>query len=451
MNTQIIAIVNQKGGVGKTTTCVNLGVALAKQGKKVLLVDADPQGSLTISLGHSRPDKLPFTVSTALSRILNDEPIRPGEDILHHPEGVDLVPASIDLSAFEVSLVTAMSRETILRQYLDTVKSDYTHILVDCPPSLGMLTINSLAAANRVLIPVQSEYLPAKGLELLLQTVNKVKRQINPRLQIDGVLMTMVDSRTNFAKEISNLLRETYGRKIKVFRSEIPHSVRAKETTAEGKSIFQHNPSGKIAEHHRTEKLIKKNQQLKDALLSSAAKSGSLNELKTTLLQEHSIQLVIRGKTISLFPPGAKKAVRLRALDVDPEELYRLMGGEKKYQPRTLPSLAQMMDTKKIHPVAPGAAAEKYRKGRRNNLPGRTSDPGSAGRLVQQKRLFEFALSDPPDHLSGAGSDPGSRKAGCPVGAVAKLSGPCAIRRRSEAPWQLSALVRLRPGFPAGV
>ena len=215
MNTQIIAIVNQKG------------VALAKQGKKVLLIDADPQGSLTISLGHSRPDKLPFTVSTALSRILNDEPIQPGEGILHHPEGVDLVPASIDLSAFEVSLVTAMSRETILRQYLDTVKSDYTHILIDCPPSLGMLTINSLAAANRVLIPVQAEYLPAKGLELLLQTVNKVKRQINPRLQIDGILMTMVDSRTNFAREISNLLRETYGRKIKVFRSEIPHSVRA--------------------------------------------------------------------------------------------------------------------------------------------------------------------------------------------------------------------------------
>lgn len=252
MNTQIIAIVNQKGGVGKTTTCVNLGVALAKQGKKVLLVDADPQGSLTISLGHSRPDKLPFTVSTALSRILNDEQIQPGEGILHHPEGVDLVPASIDLSTFEVSLVTAMSRETILRQYLDTVKSDYTHILIDCPPSLGMLTINSLAAANRVLIPVQAEYLPAKGLELLLQTVSKVKRQINPRLQIDGILMTMVDSRTNFAKEISNLLRETYGRKIKVFRSEILHSVRAKETTAEGKSIFQHNPSGKVAEGYRS-------------------------------------------------------------------------------------------------------------------------------------------------------------------------------------------------------
>ena len=118
--------------------------------------------------------------------------------------------------------------------------------------SLGMLTINSLAAANRVLIPVQAEYLPAKGLELLLQTVNKVKRQINPRLQIDGILMTMADSRTNFAKEISNLLRETYGRKIKVFRSEIPHSVRAKETTAEGKSIFQHNPSGKVAEGYRS-------------------------------------------------------------------------------------------------------------------------------------------------------------------------------------------------------
>ena len=148
MNTQIIAIANQKGGVGKTTTCANLGIGLAQAGKKVLLIDGDPQGSLTISLGNPQPDKLPFTLSDAMGRILMDEPLRPGEGILHHPEGVDLMPADIQLSGMEVSLVNAMSRETILRQYLDTLKGQYSHILIDCQPSLGMLTVNALAAAK---------------------------------------------------------------------------------------------------------------------------------------------------------------------------------------------------------------------------------------------------------------------------------------------------------------
>ena len=157
MNTQIIAIANQKGGVGKTTTCANLGIGLAQTGKKVLLIDGDPQGSLTISLGHPQPDKLPFTLSDAMGRILMDEPMRPDEGILHHPEGVDLMPADIQLSGMEVSLVNAMSRETILRQYLDTLKGQYSHILIDCQPSLGMLTVNALAAANRVMLVVQDQ------------------------------------------------------------------------------------------------------------------------------------------------------------------------------------------------------------------------------------------------------------------------------------------------------
>ncbi|MCI5860271.1 MAG: AAA family ATPase, partial [Blautia sp.] len=150
MNTQIIAIANQKGGVGKTTTCANLGIGLAQAGKKVLLIDGDPQGSLTISLGNPQPDKLPFTLSDAMGKILMDQPIRPGEGILHHAECVDLMPADIQLSGMEVSLVNAMSRETILRQYLDTLKGQYSHILIDCQPSLGMLTVNALAAANRI-------------------------------------------------------------------------------------------------------------------------------------------------------------------------------------------------------------------------------------------------------------------------------------------------------------
>ena len=263
MNTQIIAIANQKGGVGKTTTCANLGIGLAQEGKKVLLIDGDPQGSLSISLGYSRPDTLSVTLSDMMGKVLTDTPIQPGEGILHHAEGVDLMPADIQLSGMEVSLVNAMSWETILRQYLDTVKRDYTHILIDCQPSLGMLTVNALAAANRVLIPVQAEYLPAKGLEQLLSTINKVKRQLNPKLQIDGILLTMVDNRTNFAKEIAALLRETYGSKIKVFGTEIPHSVRAKETSAEGKSIFAHDPGGKVAEAYKnlTREVIKLEKQ----------------------------------------------------------------------------------------------------------------------------------------------------------------------------------------------
>lgn len=271
MNTQIIAIANQKGGVGKTTTCANLGIGLAQAGKKVLLIDGDPQGSLTISLGNPQPDKLPFTLSDAMGKILMDQPIRTGEGILHHAEGVDLMPADIQLSGMEVSLVNAMSRETILRQYLDTLKGQYSHILIDCQPSLGMLTVNALAAANRIIIPVQAEYLPAKGLEQLLSTVNKVKRQINPKLQIDGILLTMVDSRTNFAKEISALLRETYGSKIKVFGTEIPHSVRAKEISAEGKSIFAHDPGGKVAEGYRnlTKEVLKLEKQREKIELAS--------------------------------------------------------------------------------------------------------------------------------------------------------------------------------------
>ncbi|MCD7954311.1 MAG: ParA family protein [Lachnospiraceae bacterium] len=247
MNTQIICLGNQKGGVGKTQTCVNLGVDLARQGKKVLIVDLDPQASATISLGFPRPDQFPVTVSTVLGKILTDQPIDPGEGILHQAEGVDLMPADIQLSGMEVSLVNMISRETVLRQYLDTVKSQYTHILIDCQPSLGMLTVNALAAATRIIVPVQAEYLPAKGLEQLLQTVGKVRRQINPTLQIDGILLTMVDKRTNFARETASLIRDTYGRKINVFKTEIPFSVKAKEATAAGMSIYAYDPKGKVA------------------------------------------------------------------------------------------------------------------------------------------------------------------------------------------------------------
>ncbi len=247
----VLAVVNQKGGTGKTTTCENLGVGLVQEGKKVLLVDVDPQGSLTISLGYPRPDDLDTTLSELMAKVMQETPLSSGEGILHHEEGVDLIPANISLSGMEVSLVNAMSRETILKQLIEPMKRQYDFILLDCMPSLGMLTVNALAAADNVLIPVQAQYLSAKGLEQLLQTVNKVRRQINPKLRIEGILLTMVDGRTNYAKDISNLIRETYGSKINVFGTDIPHSVRAAEISAEGKRIFRHDPKGKVAEAYR--------------------------------------------------------------------------------------------------------------------------------------------------------------------------------------------------------
>ena len=212
---KVISIANQKGGVGKTTTTSNLGIGLAKQGKKVLLIDADAQGSLTASLGFTEPDKLEVTLATVMANIINDEEMEKGYGILE-------------------------------------VREDYDYILIDCMPSLGMITINAFACADSILIPVQAAYLPVKGLEQLIKTIGRVKRQINPKLEIEGILLTMVDNRTNYAKDISALLIENYGSKVRIFQNSIPISVRAAEISAEGVSIYRHDPKGKVASAYQS-------------------------------------------------------------------------------------------------------------------------------------------------------------------------------------------------------
>lgn len=244
---KVISVSNQKGGVGKTVTCVNLGIGLAREGKKVLLIDADPQGSLTISLGFDEPDKMENTLATILMKVINDEELAPESGILHHNEGVDILPGNIELSGLEISINGVISRETILKQYVDRMREFYDYIIIDCMPSLGLLTINALACADSVLIPVQAAYLPVKGLQQLIKTIGRVKRQLNPDLVMEGILLTMVDNRTNYAKDIASQVYEAYSETIRVFESEIPLSVRAAETSAEGSSLYQYDPKGKAA------------------------------------------------------------------------------------------------------------------------------------------------------------------------------------------------------------
>lgn len=248
---EVIAITNQKGGVGKTTTAVNLGVGLAKAGKRVLLLDADPQGSLTASLGFGQPDEIEVSLATILTKIMKEESFNTVEGILHHEEGVDVLPGNIELSVMELTMANVMSREMIMKEYVDAQRKNYDFIIIDCMPSLGTMTINALVASDIVLIPVQAAYLPVLGLQQLTRTISMVKRRLNKKLHIGGILLTMVDKRTNYAKDVMEAVRQTYKDILPIYECVIPISIKAAESSAEGISIYTHANNCKVSEAYK--------------------------------------------------------------------------------------------------------------------------------------------------------------------------------------------------------
>ena len=245
---KIIAIANQKGGVGKTTTTLSIGVALAKENKKVLLVDADPQGNLTTSLGYYEQEDMPVTLADLMYAEIMDKEIKIHDAILHHEEKIDLIPSDISLSAIELSLGNAMSREFILKNCLNTVKNEYDYILIDCSPSLGLITINALTAADSVIIPVQCEYFALEGISKLLNTIKIIKSKLNPSLEIEGFLLTMFDSRLRLANQIYDEVKRHFQEL--VFKTIIQRNVKLSEAPSHGIPVILYDADSTGAKNH---------------------------------------------------------------------------------------------------------------------------------------------------------------------------------------------------------